>query len=359
MSPRSARSYQLATYNPLFMMDYEPAYSRLALARLAQRNAALFVDFIACAFLGQLIEALLGLSNSGLGLTIFGIAWLINRVIVAGKNQGQSLGRWLLSIRVVDMTYGKTAGVLELLKREAVIYLGMAFVLAGFNYGGLTNTISLFALIPIIADGVIALADSERMQTLHDRLASTIVIACRKGLQLDQKITKLFGQASRTASKAYQSSRDRRMGYSQDYNRGYSQDFDEYDEFGSDDGWGGRDDRQTYDDRRYNEEPYPQSRPKRGSQNPYSQDRYEQSYGRAPRQDRQDRFDDWVDDEDLDTEGNWGNRVNNRGIDRYTPNYNEDAYGESDRWQQSEPRFEAPQNSRRPNKKKKSRKPRF
>jgi uncharacterized RDD family membrane protein YckC len=344
------------------MMDYEPAYSRLALARLAQRNAALFVDFIACAFLGQLIEALLGLGSSGMGLIIFGIAWLINRVIVAGKNQGQSLGRWLMSIRVVDMTYGKTAGVLELLKRESVIYLGMAFVLAGFSSGGLTNTISLFALIPIIADGVIALADSEKMQTLHDRLAGTIVIACRKGLQLDQKITKLLGQAGRSAGKAYQSSRDRRTGYSQNYGRGYGQDYDEFDDFdeyGGDDGWGERDYRQArtndrYDDR-YDEEPYQPKNRNRSSENWYSQDS-----GRSTRQDRQDRFDDWVDDEDPYAEGHRGNRVNNRGIDRYTANYDEDPYTEDDSyWQRSEPRFEAPQNSRRSNKKKKSRKPRF
>lgn len=344
-------------------MDYEPAYSRLALARLAQRNAALFVDFIACAFLGQLIEALLGLGNSGLGLIIFGIAWLINRVIVAGKNQGQSLGRWLLSIRVVDMTYGKTAGVLELLKRESVIYLGMAFVLAGFSYGGLTNTIGLFALIPIVADGVIALADSEKMQTLHDRLAGTIVIACRKGLQLDQKVTKLFGQASRSASKAYQSSRDRRMGYTQGYDRGYSQDYDEFDDFdeyGSDDGWGERNYRQPYDDR-YDEDPDQQQSQNRSARNRYGQDRYDQNYGRSPRQERQDRFDDWDDwDEEPYTQSNRENRVNNRGIDRYKANYNEDPYTDDDRdWQRSEPRFEAPQNSRRPNKKKKSRKPRF
>lgn len=349
-------------------MDYEPAYYRLALARLAQRNAALIVDFITCAFLGQLIEALLGLSNSGLGLIIFGIAWLINRVVIAGKNQGQSLGRWLLSIRVVDMTYGKTAGVLELLKRESVIYLGMAFVLAGFSSGGLTNTISLFALIPIIADGVIALADSEKMQTLHDRLAGTIVIVCRKGLQLDQKITKLFGQASRSASKAYRSNRDRRMGYSQNYAQDYDDEFDEFDEFdeyggGNSDDWGERVSRQAYDDDRYDTDYPQQNDQKRGSQRRYSQDRYDdqeperQDYRRSSQQNRQNRFDDWIDDDDDPyTEANRRSTVNNRGIDRYAQNYNEDRAGEDRYEQRSEPRFKAPQKKRRPSKKKKSRK---
>ncbi|NJL43439.1 MAG: RDD family protein, partial [Pseudanabaena sp. SU_2_4] len=187
--------------------------------------------FIACAFLGQLIEALLGLSNSGLGLSNF-LAWPGCSIVFLsrGKNQGQSLGRWLVSIRVVDMMYGKSAGVFELAKREAAIYLCMALVLAGFNSGGLTNTISFFALIPIVIDGIIALADSEKMQTLHDKLSGTIVIVSRKGLQLDQKIAKLLGQASRSASKAYQSGRsgDRPnrgygQGYGQDYGQGYAQ----------------------------------------------------------------------------------------------------------------------------------------
>ncbi|NJM27620.1 MAG: RDD family protein [Pseudanabaena sp. RU_4_16] len=267
------------------MMDYEPAYSRLALARLSQRNAALLVDFIACAFLGQLIEALLGLSNSGLGLVIFGLAWMLNRVFIAGKNQGQSLGRWLVSIRVVDMMYGKSAGVFELAKREAAIYLCMALVLAGFNSGGLTNTISFFALIPIVIDGIIALADSEKMQTLHDKLSGTIVIVSRKGLQLDQKIAKLLGQASRSASKAYQSGRsgDRPnrgygQGYGQDYGQGYAQGYD--DEFDDDDDYDDRvrgRNRQEYGDE-YDVDPYrepsprstPQIAPSEDLPNPFS-----------------------------------------------------------------------------------------
>lgn len=337
------------------MMDYEPAYSRLVLARLSQRNAALLVDFIACAFLGQLIEALLGLSNSGLGLVIFGLAWMLNRVFIAGKNQGQSLGRWLLSIRVVDMMYGKSAGVFELAKREAAIYLCMALVLAGFNSGGLTNTISLFALIPIVIDGVIALADSEKMQTVHDKLGGTIVIVSRKGLQLDQKITKLLGQASRSASKAYQSGRsgDRpnrsySQGYGQGYGQGYAQGYD--DEFDDDDDYGDRGQgrsREDYGDD-YDVDPYqdpsprsnPQNRSKRGSTQPFQQN---PSRPRRPYQP-----DDYGDDFSAEPD-----QESDRYRGRYKSN-DDDYYGS-----RSDLSYEPPQSPQRPSKKKKSRKPRF
>jgi uncharacterized RDD family membrane protein YckC len=310
------------------MMDYEPAYSRLVLAQLAQRNVALLVDFIACAFLGQLIEALLGLSNSGLGLVIFGVAWMLNRVFIAGKSQGQSLGRWLVSIRVVDMTYGKSAGVLELFKREAAIYLCMALVLAGFNSGGITNTISFFALIPIVIDGVIALADSEKMQTLHDKLSGTIVIVSKRGLQLDQKITKLLGQASRGASKAYQSRRssDNRGygGYSQGYGQRYAQDYDnEFDDDYDDRGRGRdrQDYRQDFDDD-YDVDPYqqprsrnnpqsaPQGRTKRNSNQDFPPDS-----SRSRRQSQQDDYDD-----DFAAE-----RGTERDRDRYSGSYQSKA----------------------------------
>ncbi len=325
------------------MMDYEPAYSRLVLAKLSQRNAALLVDFIACAFLGQLIESLLGLSNSGLGLVIFGLAWMLNRVFIAGKNQGQSLGRWLLSIRAVDMTYGKSAGVFELAKREAAIYLCMALVLAGFNSGGITNTISFFALIPLVIDGVIALADSEKMQTLHDKLAGTIVIVSRKGLQLDQKLTKFLGQASRSASKAYQSSRssDRsNRGYSQGYDRryspGYDDEFEDFDDY--DDRERGQD-RQAYEED-YDADPYQEPSPQpRTNRNPNQS--FQQKTSRSRRQYQQDDYGDDFSAE-RDTER-----------DRYS-RASQDDYG-----QRSDLSYEPPQPPQRTSKKKKSRRPRF
>jgi uncharacterized RDD family membrane protein YckC len=330
------------------MMDYEPAYSRLALARLSQRNAALLVDFIACAFLGQLIEALLGLSNSGLGLVIFGLAWMINRVFIAGKNQGQSLGRWLLSIRVVDMTYGKSAGVFELVKREGAIYLCMALVLAGFSSGGLTNTISFFALIPIVIDGAIALADSEKMQTLHDKLSGTIVIASRKGLQLDQKITKLIGQASRGASKAYQSGRSRDRydrGYGQDYRQGYTQGYDDEfdDEFDDYDDRGQSRNPQAYQDD-YDAAPYREPSPRSNTQSRSKRGSSQSSQQNPSRSRSQYQQDEYRDRSSTERDA---------ARDRYSGAYQDD-YG-----QRSDLSYEPPQPPQRPSKKKKPRRPRF
>jgi uncharacterized RDD family membrane protein YckC len=182
------------------MMDFEPAYNRLQLAQLGQRVIASVIDLTACVFLGQLIEALLGITGSPFGWLIFAAVWMGDRVLVA-SGQGQSIGRWLMSLRVVDMEYGKSAGLFELFRREILVFTFLALVVGAFSS---PTAAIVFAVIPIVVDLVIAIADTRKVQTLHDKIGGTIVIVTRKGFQLDQKLGKVFGQVSRRTAQVYQ-----------------------------------------------------------------------------------------------------------------------------------------------------------
>ncbi|MFM6395582.1 RDD family protein, partial [Planktothrix sp.] len=83
-----------------------------------RRYAALGIDFL---LVGLVCFAL---SANGLTLLfVFMISWLVCRVVVVSKNQGQSLGRWAFDIRVVDSQFYRTPRLLELTKREVVIGL--------------------------------------------------------------------------------------------------------------------------------------------------------------------------------------------------------------------------------------------
>jgi uncharacterized RDD family membrane protein YckC len=185
-------------------MDFEPAYSRYPLASVNQRLGALIVDFLSCWFIAELTQSLLSIaSSSPLRFIIFLATWFLFRVLVAARAQGQSFGRWLLSIRVIDAEYGKTAGLAAFLKREIFVFVCSLFLIET-----ITSTLIVFAWIPFAADAAFAIVDNEKRQAFHDRISSTISIQSRKGFQLDQKLAKLFNQAGKQANKLYQSRQD-------------------------------------------------------------------------------------------------------------------------------------------------------
>ncbi len=188
-------------------MDFEPAYSRYPLATVNQRLGALIIDFLSCWFISELIQSLLSLTSpSPLGFVVFAVTWFIFRVLVAARGQGQSFGRWLLSIRVIDAEFGKTAGFAAFFKREIFVFVCSLSLIAT-----ITSTLIVFAWIPFAADAAFAIVDNEKRQAFHDRISSTISIQSRKGFQLDQKMGKLFNQAGQQANKLYQSRQDNRQ----------------------------------------------------------------------------------------------------------------------------------------------------
>lgn len=193
-------------------MDFEPAYSRYPLASVNQRLGALIIDFLSCWFISELTLSLLSVSSSSpLRFVTFLVTWFVFRVFIAARAQGQSFGRWLMSIRVIDAEYGKTAGFGAFFKREIFVFICSLFLVET-----ITSTLIVFAWIPFVADAAFAIVDNEKRQAFHDRISSTISIQSRKGFAIDQKLGKLFNQAGQQATKIYQSRQERDL-YEDEY----------------------------------------------------------------------------------------------------------------------------------------------
>ena len=186
-------------------MDFEPAYSRYPLATINQRLGALIIDFLSCWFISELTLSLFSIaSSSALRFITFFVTWFVFRVLVPARSQGQSFGRWLMSVRVIDADFGKTAGFGAFFKREIVVFICSLFLIET-----ITSTLIVFAWIPFVADAAFAIVDSEKRQAFHDRISGTISIQSRKGFAIDQKLGKLFNQAGQQATKIYQSRQER------------------------------------------------------------------------------------------------------------------------------------------------------
>jgi uncharacterized RDD family membrane protein YckC len=213
--------------------QFEPAYNRLPLASLPTRLGAFIIDFLACFLLAQLVRELLGLSGGFWLQTFFIPIWLSDRALA----NGQSLGRWAMSLKVVNMNFGKTTGTLALLKREGLILTFLLLVISSLDSNGTITSLTIFAPIPLIVELVFASADTLKRQTIHDRLSESIVVFTRRGLQLDLKLSKWFsfgmGWLSQIAQKSQQQakqSKRRRRDLPKDIPN-YSQDYSKYTEY--------------------------------------------------------------------------------------------------------------------------------
>lgn len=158
-----------------------------------RRMAAFAID----AFNVWLLTFLLG--THGLVQTLLFLTfWFLSRIVIVYRNQGQSLGRWALDMKVVDSRFMRTPGFQELCKREGI--LGLFTALAVLSLDGLTSTNAfvLVLMIPLGIDAILPLTDTGRYrQTLHDRIGKTVIIGTRRGYSLDIKLKKLLDQVQR------------------------------------------------------------------------------------------------------------------------------------------------------------------
>ncbi|AFY70525.1 RDD domain containing protein [Thalassoporum mexicanum PCC 7367] len=312
-------------------MDFEPAYNRFSLAQMGQRTAASGIDIVVCLMLSSLLEALVGIDvvSSG-GELIFCFVWLFGRVLVPTRTQGQSIGRWAMNLRVVDVEFGKTANVIALARREATILIAMLIWIASLD--SLTGAVIL-ALVPVVVDIAPAFVDIDRRQALHDRIGGTIVINSRKGFELERKLLGFFGQANKFVKTSQRTLQDR---YGADDDRqGYAGYQDAY----ADPYARGR---QRYGD------PYANRRRTRATRASYNAP---ESYGQAYREPTEpvDRYGDYADDGYGDPEpwGDYDDYSQSQGIDDLDRNYGDpraDRYGDQNPQRSSRPR---PDSSRR------------
>jgi uncharacterized RDD family membrane protein YckC len=177
-------------------MRLEPVHTRFPKVPIERRAAAFFIDFVGA----WLVSAILGF-NPFLQAVVFLLAWMTLRVVVVSRNQGQSLGRWALDMKVLDAKYSKIPELLTLAKREGILGFCALLAMIGLSIG-LANGISMLVLAtPLAVDCGIALADEENQQAFHDRIAQTAVIQTRRGYSLDLRLKKLVAQVRRRMQK--------------------------------------------------------------------------------------------------------------------------------------------------------------
>lgn len=163
---------------------------------LDRRSYAFGIDFLTVFLISFPFKAAtVGISISQ--LIVFVLAWLGLRVILVTKNQGQSLGRWAMDLKVVDAKFRKTPGLFELSKREGTLGCFALLAVIGLEIG-LWNGISLLLLAsPLGVDCGLAFSDTQLRQALHDRIANTLVVPTRRGYSLDLRAKRFLTQFRR------------------------------------------------------------------------------------------------------------------------------------------------------------------
>lgn len=172
-------------------------YTRFPRVQIWRRGVAFGIDF----FVVWLLSSLLGGGLPGFQfaqVVVFVLAWFGLRVLVVYRNQGQSLGRWALDMKVFDAQLGKLPGLQALCKREAIT--GFCTLLAAIALSNLTNAGFILLVVPLAIDCAIALSESNR-QAFHDRIARTIIIPSRRGFSLDLKMERLLAQVRSSVRK--------------------------------------------------------------------------------------------------------------------------------------------------------------
>jgi uncharacterized RDD family membrane protein YckC len=169
-----------------------PNYPKVEFGR---RIAAFSLDFL----LIWVISSLLGSNRLGIQviqILVFAIAWLLLRVVVVYNNQGQSLGRYALDMKVLEVERGRVPDLQTLLKREAIVGLGALLLSVALN-NIIRNPTAILLILPLAIDCGAAVSDTQLRQTWHDRYARTMIASSRRGYSLDLKVKRLVDSVRR------------------------------------------------------------------------------------------------------------------------------------------------------------------
>lgn len=172
-------------------MSLEPIYKRFGKVPIERRVAAFGIDFVVVWLFSSFVTGFI------VQMLVFLTLWLGLRVVLVSSNQGQSLGRWALDMKVLDAKYSRIPQLLTLTKREAILGFCAFLATLGLSSGLAGGGFYLLLLpIPLAVDCGAALTDAEAQQAIHDRIAQTIVIESRRGFSLDLRLKRLLAQIS-------------------------------------------------------------------------------------------------------------------------------------------------------------------
>ncbi len=179
------------------MYKLEPSnYPRYPRVPMNRRIGAFAIDFVAV----WVVSSFFGFGSILQGI-IFFIAWLGMRVIVVEQNQGQSLGRWLMDIKVIAPRYNRVPDMLSLAKREAIVGLAAILAMYGLQINFKNGLSMLLLLTPLLVDCALAIVDEELDRAFHDRIAETLMVQTKRGFSLDLRLKKIFAQIKRNMRK--------------------------------------------------------------------------------------------------------------------------------------------------------------
>ena len=169
-------------------MYIEPSRRTIPKVPLDRRAYAFLIDYVVV----WLITSLFAGGNLFLQFVVFAVAWLIMRVFVVAANQGQSLGRWSLDLKVMDTRFKRLPSVLNLAKREGILGFTAFLAMIGLNVTFINPFATLILICPLLGECSMALMDEEFNQAGHDRLAETVIIPTRRGFSLDIRCRRLY-----------------------------------------------------------------------------------------------------------------------------------------------------------------------
>lgn len=169
--------------------------SRSLRVPLWKRAAALGLDLLAVGF----VSSFMGSNVMAQGI-VFLIGWLGMRVVLVYNNQGQSLGRWAMDMRIVETSRGRIPTLEALTKRELIAGTAAFLAFVGLTHLSPTSAWALLLFVPLGIDGSFAYSDAGQ-QAFHDQYADTLIIPSRRGYSLDVKIRKLVAYVQQRVKK--------------------------------------------------------------------------------------------------------------------------------------------------------------
>ncbi|MEL7420977.1 MAG: RDD family protein [Cyanobacteria bacterium J06555_3] len=170
-------------------MEAKKALRRYPKVPMDRRVGAFAIDFLSVWFISAFFA-----SNLFFQWLVFIAVWMILRVIIVDKNQGQSLGRWALDMMVVDPRFDRLPELLALSKRELILGCASALAIAGLQINFRNGLSMLLLLTPLMVDCALAFLDDENNLAGHDRVAETLMIQTERGFSLDLRLKKIFGE---------------------------------------------------------------------------------------------------------------------------------------------------------------------